>query len=382
VSTQWSETEEVFRAELHQPDMLAVRIVYSAIGAHYLPGAPVWLFDVAPPSSGKTEKLMPLKPAVGAHIISTITPQTFISGWTWRKSGKPDRDASLLTRIGPSGIVICKDFSQVLSMPRKQKGPILADLRDIYDGFISKSFGTGEDKSWSGRITFIAGATPDLDMHYMVFQTLGERFLQVRSNRPGGVQAALTAMRQSPRGLRGKLNDTVRELFVPIAAKTHTNPTISSEFELRIANLAELTVRARTHVPRDGRSREVIYMPQAEGSPRLAQQMIQLARGSALLDARTEVSAEDVALIERVAFDSIRADRRQILCSLKEQSPLSVAVLSKKAGLSAPGTSRRIEELRGLGILECEELEDARFESQSVRLSDLAQDLLAGVSDE
>ena len=380
--TLWSKTEEVFRAELHQPDMVAVRVVYSAIAAHYLPGAAVWLFDVAPPSSGKTEKLMPLKPAVRAHIISTITPQTFISGWTFRKAGKPDRDASLLTRIGPSGIIICKDFSQVLSMPRKQKAPILADLRDIYDGYISKSFGTGEDKSWSGRITFIAGTTPDLDMHYTVFQTLGERFLQVRSNRPGGVQAALAAMRQSSKGLRGKLDDTVRELFAPITEKVHTNPAISSDFELRIANFAELTVRARTHVPRDGRSREVVYMPQAEGSPRLAQQMIQLARGSALLDGRAEVSAGDVALIERVAFDSIRADRRQILCSLKEQSPLSVAALSKKARLSAPETSRRIAELRGLDILQCEDPAEERFESQSVRLSELAQDLLAGVSDE
>src|SRR5690349_7662685 len=89
----WSNIERVFGSELYRPDMIAVRIVYSAIAAHYLPGAPVWIFDVAPPSSGKTEKLMPLKPAVGAHIILTVTPQTFISGWTWRgKNGKPDRD--------------------------------------------------------------------------------------------------------------------------------------------------------------------------------------------------------------------------------------------------------------------------------------------------
>lgn len=381
MNTLWKQTEDVFRAELFQPDMTVVRIVYSAIAAHFLPGPPVWCFDVAPPSSGKTEKLMPLKGAVEAYIISTITPQTFISGWTWRKNGKADRDASLLNRIGPTGIIICKDFSQVLSMPHKQKAPILADLRDIYDGYISKSFGTGEDKTWSGRITFIAGTTPDLDMHYSVFQTLGERFLQVRSDRPGGVQAALAAMHQDPKALHKNLNESVRNLFAPIVGKQHSNPMILPDQELQIANLAELTVRARTHVPRDGWKREIIYMPQPEGSPRLAQQMVQLARGSALLDGRSNVSDDDIALVERVAFDSIRADRRDILCSLRNHAPLSVAALSKKIRLSETATSRRVEELKGLGIVEWECREEL-FEAQPVALSSLAQALLTGKSSE
>jgi hypothetical protein len=138
-SEAWTKIESAFRAEFHEPDMGAVRAVYAAVAAHFLPGPTVWVFDIAPPSSGKTEKLMPLAPAVGAHIISSVTPQTFLSG-------KVAGDGSLLTKIGKAGIIVCKDFSQVLSMPRKTKGPILADFRDIYDGYVRKEFGA----SWVG----------------------------------------------------------------------------------------------------------------------------------------------------------------------------------------------------------------------------------------
>jgi len=372
----WRKVEEAFRAQLHEPDLTAVRIAYAAIAAHRLPGVPVWLFDVEPPSSGKTVKLMPLKPAVGAHIISTVTPQTFISGWTWRTKKGQTRDASLLHRIGPSGIIVCKDFSQVLSMPRKQKGPILADLRDIYDGHIAKEFGTGEHKEWSGRITFVAGVTPDLDQHYTVYQILGERFVQVRSDRPGGVQAALAAMRQNPTALHKQLNEVVTELFRPIFQYPQDNPDISDRHTFAIANLAEFAVRARTHVPRDGRSREIIYMPQPEASPRLAQQLAQLPRGSAMLDGRGEVNEYDLSLVRRVAFDSVRADRRAILETL-EQEPggMAITALAERVGLSQPTTSRRIEELKGLGLVQCEGL-GLDFSAQEARLSDLARRLL------
>lgn len=111
--------------------------------------------------------------------------RTFVHNHAPAAPKRPEAEEDFV-RSG-SGIIVGKDFSQVLSMPKKTKGPILADFRDIYDGQIAKEFGTGERKEWRGRITVIAGVTPDLDIHYSVFQVLGERFVQVRSRRPGGV---------------------------------------------------------------------------------------------------------------------------------------------------------------------------------------------------
>lgn len=376
--TPWQLVEAAFRRAHHDPDMLAVRALYAAVAAHRLPGPPVWMFAVAPPSSGKTEALMPLR-GVGAHIISSVTPQTFISGWSWRKSGQQatgGQDASLLNRIG-TGVIVCKDFSQVLAMPKKTKAPVLADLRDIYDGHIAKEYGTGERKEWEGRITLIAGVTQDIDLEYAVYQTLGERFVQVRWRRPGGVKAALAAMKhRSVQSTRNLLNAAVGKLLKPIFSSSQTSPSLSDRALRRIANLAEFTVRARTNVPRDAYSREIQFMPEPEASPRLAQQFVQLARGSALLDRRADVNDADVAVVERVAFDSIRADRWAILDALRSKDVLSVAELAKVSKLSQPSVSRRVEELEGLGMLDYSR--DENFSQSQVRLSTLARELLAG----
>jgi DNA-binding transcriptional ArsR family regulator len=380
-NTRWQEVEAAFRRTHHDPDMLAVRALYAAAAAHQLPGPTVWMFAVAPPSSGKTEALMPLK-RIGAHIISAVTPQTFLSGWTWRKKGQSGKgqDASLLNRIR-NGIIVCKDFSQVLSMPLKTKGPVLADLRDIYDGHIAKEYGTGERKEWEGRITLIAGVTQDIDLHYSVYQTLGERFVQIRWKRPGGIRAALMAMKQkSVQATRSLLDRAVYRLLKPIFASPQVSPHISAAYLRRIANLAEFTVRARTHVPRDGYSREILYMPEAEASPRLAQQFEQLARGSALLDGRSDVNAIDIEVVQRVAMDSIKADRRAILDSLIEKSQCSVTQLASAVKLSQSSISRRVEELQGLGLVESDQADS--FEETMVRLSTYAQQLLAGEADD
>ncbi len=383
MSTQlgaWKTIESAFHADFHEPDMGAVRAVYAAAAAHFLPGPPVWIFDIAPPSSGKTEKLMPLAPAAGAHIISSVTPQTLLSG-------KVAGDGSLLTKIAPPSnpraIIVCKDFSQVLSMPKKTKGPILADFRDMYDGYIAKEFGTGERKEWRGRITFIAGVTPNIDIHYSVFQILGERFVQVRSRRPGGVQAALRAFAQRPDKQRCHLNNAVTALLQPITTTT-LNPVLSKESQLIVANLAEFVVHARTQVPREGYSRELLYVPESEASPRLAHQLAQLAKGSALLDGRDQVNQVDMALVRRVAFDSMPAARRAILDHLaKQHGPISQVQLTEALHGSTTFVRRCTEDLTVVDLVDRKEVDDNLDPDQrtvNISLSTFAVDLLAGRS--
>ena len=109
----------------------------------------------------------------------------------------------------------------------------------------------------------------------------------VRWHRPGGTEAALRAMGQNRQRVRQELRDAVTALFDSLPEQ---EPTLPEEFERRIAALAEFVVVARTHVPRDGRTKEVIYVPEPEASTRLAQQLCQLAKGSALLGGREIVT--------------------------------------------------------------------------------------------
>jgi hypothetical protein len=195
-STLWSAVERALLVHHHQPDLEAAEALYSAIAAHKLPGQPVWPMLVAPPGSMKTDLLAGLDGLPTVHLIDRVTPNTFLSGQI-KDAGREKRQnsSSLLCRIGTSGIIVFPDFSTLLSMNRTHRGSVLADMRRIYDGHLRREYGTDDDRlehEWRGRITFAVATTPEVDRHYGVFQTLGERFVMIRWSRPSGIDVALS----------------------------------------------------------------------------------------------------------------------------------------------------------------------------------------------
>jgi len=350
----------LMRELFHDPDCQATRAVYAGIAAHGLPnGPPVWVMAVAPPGSAKTTTLDPLDGLLDVHAIDKLTINTFLSG----QIVAGPRPPSLLHRIGTSGIVTFADFSTVLGMRPDDKTSILADLRRIFDGHLHKEVGTsGEALDWKGRLTLTVAVTPDVDRHYGVFQALGERFVMVRWQRAGGDHngeaAAMSAMAQDPVQLRETLRHSVDIVFDGLPADV----SISHTTKEHIAALAEFTVRARTHVARDSsHSKNLIYLPEPEAPTRLAQQLSQLARGSARLSCRTSVDADDLGLVRRVGFDCIPRLRWRVLDGCRQGKTLTADI--PKATLSYVR-----EDLRLVGLL-----------TQSGDLSPLSRRLLARV---
>jgi hypothetical protein len=347
----WTKVESVLLKHYYGPDLEAARIVYACVAAHKLPGAPVWPMIVAPPGSMKTELLSALDGLPNVHMIDKMTPNSFISG-QFDDGNKPKRkgEPSLLHRIGSSGILAYSDFSTVTSMKSDDRASVLADMRRIYDGRLRKEYGTSDDPKsheWKGRITFLVAATPDVDGNYSIFQTLGERFVMVRFSRPGGIGAALCAMNQDSARAREELRSAVHLLIRGIP---NTNPQISEELQGRIAALAEFAVRGRTHVPRNGYSKKIEYVPEPEAATRLAQQLQQLAKGSALLSGREVVAEADFRLVQRAAFDSIPASRWRVLRALIEgKRPMD-------AGLPPSTLCYAREDLQAHGLLEGDHL--------------------------
>jgi len=339
--TPWESLQAVLLTNYFEPDVEAVRTLFAAVAAHRLPGQPVWLMLVAPPGSMKTELLESLDGLPRVHLVDRVTPNTFLSGQVARSRAP----ASLLHRIGPDGILVCPDFSIVLSMHRDHRGAVLADMRRIYDGHLHRELGTWqnmEERDWRGRLTFLVGTTPDVDRHYSIFQMLGERFVMVRWSRPGGTEAALSAMRQDRQKAPQELREAVTALFDSLS---DCQPVLPEDVQRRIAALAEFTVIARTHIPREGKSKEIIYVPEPEASTRLAQQLCQLAKGSALLGGRDLVDEEDFLLVRRVAFDSIPATRRRILDALASGKQPS------EAGLPYSTCNYAVLDLRSLKLV-------------------------------
>ncbi|MBA3915924.1 MAG: hypothetical protein H0X25_19130 [Acidobacteriales bacterium] len=310
----------------------------------------------------KTDLLAALDGLPNFHLIDQVTPRTFLSGQIKNGKGQPGKScsSSLLHRIGSDAIIVIPDFSTVLSMNRDDRGAVLADMRRIYDGQLRKEFGTDDQvPEWRGRATFAVATTDEVDRHYSVFQTLGERFVMARWHRPGGVEAALRAMNQDRERGKRDLSDAVHALLLGLP---DLEPELGPEMQVRVANLAEFAVRGRTHIPREGNNKTIIYVPEPEAATRLSQQLAQLTKGSALLAGRATPNEEDYALTVRVAFDCIPGTRRRVLDCLTQGADLD------RSGLPSSTRTYAVQDLKAVGLM----LDDDRTR----RLSESAAELL------
>jgi hypothetical protein len=350
---RWAAVEAALREHYHKPDLQGARALYAALAAHNFSGPPVWPMIVAPPGSMKTDLLVALDGLPHVHLIDRVTPNTFLSGQI-KDSTRPEtrNSSSLLHRIGPTGIIAYPDFSTILSMNRAYRGSVLADMRRIYDGHLRKEYGTDEDRKaheWKGRISFAVATTDEVDRYYSVFQSLGERFVMTRWRRPGGTEAALKAMNQN---CEARTRDLRQAVHVLMSGLGKQSPELPQKTQQQIASLAEFAVRGRTHIHRNGRSKEIDYIPEPEAATRLAQQLAQLAKGSALLTERACVEEEDYQLVRRVAFDCIIPLRRGLLDALIRGE--------RPEACKLPGSTLSYvrEELRAVGLLEGDALSD------------------------
>src|SRR5262249_36853310 len=135
----------------------------------------------------------PLRSFLGSddfYPLSELTPKTFASGLEIPGGSDP----SLLCRLTKE-ILIFKDFTTVLQMRHEDQQAILAQLREIYDGRYDKTWGTGRELHWEGRLGFVAGVTPIIDKHQAVMSVLGERFVLFRVILPDRKRLGLRALK-------------------------------------------------------------------------------------------------------------------------------------------------------------------------------------------
>lgn len=245
---RWEAVVAVLTKHYKNPDTEAARVLCATLASHSLKQfPPAWCLAIAPPGSMKTDFLESFRGLPGVHFVDEVTTNTFLSGKVDEKRKKRTRPTSWLHRIGRDGVLIAADFSTFTSNP-KTLGVILSQLRRIYDGNFSREFGTDEnleERSWSGRLTVFAGAVPDVDRHYSLFQSLGERFVRVRWPRVGGVETGLQAMKHTV-NVSEELRGAVHALMLPFLSTPQTAPVIPEEIERKIANLSEFIALART----------------------------------------------------------------------------------------------------------------------------------------
>jgi hypothetical protein len=340
------EVMTIFDKWLKLDDHTPIYAVLGAVAANLLPGDPVWLGVVAPPSSAKTEILNALLRLPNVEPTATLTPAGLLSGTPKRQRSRETK-GGLLPKIGDFGIVVLKDFGSVLSMRPDTKAEILAALREIYDGSWTRQLGTdgGVSLTWSGKVGLIFGATEAYDDHHSVIGSLGDRFLlcRLRSSSTGLLRKALNHTGDATTAMRTELAEAVAKLF---DKKLPAPPKLSETEIQRLEDVVSLAVCLRAHVNRDRHTREIESIHGVEGPGRLGLALERLLAGLTVIGVDRRKALE---IMENVALDSTPPMRRHAFELLGEQ-PVTTRDIARGLKLPTNTTRRVLEEIAAHGL--------------------------------
>lgn len=350
---------------LFMPDTGPLEIVLGTIAANKLPGDPVWLLLIGPPGSGKTELLNTVVKVSDIHQIATLTEASLLSG-------TPKRDAEgakggLLREMGGFGILQVKDFGSVLSLNRDSRGPILAALREIYDGAWIRYVGSdgGRTLAWAGKCGLVGGATPSIDGFYAVMSVLGERFTYFRlpetSEDNRAEKALIHAGHETE--MRVELAGMVADFFNTLDFSRAVDFT--TEERDRLIHLAVFTARCRSAVERDSYvNREISLIPGVESPTRLVKVLAQLLRGLQVVGIAKERAWN---LIQKTALDSMPALRQKVVFTMLEtDTETTTSDLAKQLGYPTNTTRRTLEDLTCYGVFKREAKGEGRADLWSL----------------
>ena len=344
------ETLAVFDRWLILHDKTPIYAVLGTVAANLLPGDPVWLGVIGPPSSAKTEILNSISLLPNVVQAATLTVAGLLSGTPKRQHDKGAK-GGLLRQLGDFGIIALKDFGSILSMHPETKAEVLAALREVFDGAWTRHLGSdgGKTLAWRGKVGLVFGATGVIDGHYSVIGAMGDRFLFSRLEPAGKGQfrRALRHVGPLSKQMRKELAEAVAGLFA--GRKAEPQPISDDEAE-RIDRVISLAVRLRGAVERDRFHRDIQAVYGAEGTARIGLTLERLLAG---LDTLGVDRAKSMEIVEAIALDSVPPARRRAYEYLHNSTAPTETTPKVAAALGLPTvTVRRVlEELAAYELI-------------------------------
>jgi len=363
-AAQLGKTLDTFRRWLYLDDDAPVLVTAATVAANNAEGDPLWLLIVGPPSSGKTEALQGVAGLKYVHGAATVTPASLLSGTSPKERAK-NATGGLLRQIGSYGILLCKDFTSVLSQNRDTAHEALAALREIFDGNWDRPVGSagGQVLSWAGKCGLIGGVTPSIDKYRDVVGALGDRYILLRLPDVKPEEQATAALSQggNQKQMRADLAEAMVGLIEDADLSKVARPLAPHEVKKLVA-LATFTARARTAVERNGYTNEVQVLPQPEGPARIVGQFRRLMGGLEAIGADEETVW---AILRRVAIDCVPAIRTRVMRTLMAAAgPMGTGDVAKTLGVDWKTAFRHLEDMRLLELAFMDVEETGNFDGK------------------
>ena len=355
------EVKSVMGKWLLVEDDRVVDVCMGTVIANLIPGESTNIYIVGPPSSGKSEIIRSLGAFCRVQEVSSLTSNTLVSGWANQTNSKRHKP-SLILKMKEAGkmIIALKDFTSIMTLRHESRNEILSQIREIADGKYSKTYGTGEEVSWEGKVGFIAGVTSVIDEFYSNNQILGERFLFYRiDNHIHPLVLAEHGQRMAGHEsqMREEIENVVRDFLSQFDNTECNSVELSEKMAAKIRNLVCLVAGFRSGVSRDRYTGAYSYIPQVEAPPRLSKQFTQLAAGIALAKGMGEISDEVFRVIRKVGWDTIPAIRKKIILTVHRSGKPEIAAheISNLAQMPIATVHQNLDDLMSLGCMVREE---------------------------
>jgi hypothetical protein len=373
-----TDVKRVFHKWLYIEDATSLDVMLGTFVANKLPGDPIWLLFIGPPSNTKTELLRTMDGHPKVYFLSNYTPATMVSGKGTQEKAKK---ASLIYQLDGKTLII-KEFSGILAMRSEQRSEILAQLREIYDGKYSKAFGTGIIHNWNGKVGLMAACTPAYDKHYGVIGELGDRFLLYRSDvkdKPKMGRQAISFVGQEAE-MREELRNIIHSFMSQFGDMNGIQIQADNDVKDKIIYLGCLCAHLRTYVDRNQYNKNIEYQPLAEGPARLVKQFMQLGMGIALVQGKTAIDEDVYRILKKIAKDLVTVQRLKIIKYLCTQNSdngwHSTKEIAEAVSMPTTTTREKLEDLMVLNVADRDTREEGETKPYYWKLSDQINDLI------
>lgn len=323
-------------------------VAFATVLSTYVNGDPIWTMIVGASSGGKSEIVNLFTKIKWVWPISDITENTLLSG-------SYADNASLLDQIGPIGCITMKDFTSVLSMRQEKKSAIIAQFREMYDGDLEKKTGSGNNPSWHGKMTFLAGVTDAIYTEDQNSGVMGQRaihYVLPNQDRIATTRAARKNRRSGNiKQLRTKLQELTEEYIETMKSQLPSGiPEIDDELSDEIIHLSEMATRARTGITRNYRG-EIQMVTSIEMPMRVSEQIHAIAGVFKIMNEGKNLDISQKKIIYKICIDCIPKNRRETLMKLVEYWNVGTNALARTQGWDIETARVALQDLNVLGMV-------------------------------
>jgi hypothetical protein len=275
---------------------------------------PTWLFVATSSSGAKSELLLALSYAAGIMPKDDLTSKTFVSGVK-----RTDKSSSLIDRLPKDAIMVIKDLTVLLKKDERESASIFSQLRMIYDGTFSKSFGTGEDIDRKDiRMGLIAGVTSVIEDYQADDAAVGQRAIKyyMKQSPDEGIDDITFEILggRDDKGMRKMIGECFKDYLDGTNWGEQPVPTLTVETRRDIAKLSNMATKARSSIKRKAfSSLSPIERKNLREMPyRFAKQLANLARAFMIMNGGALLPLDNKILC-KIAMDSIPSSRKEVM---------------------------------------------------------------------